>query len=80
MLDSVPARHNAKPYVMLVIPVSRIRAFVIYDILMGTLIYAVAKHKGSGEWIAIGLSTALPLVLRRVSNLLEANVRPQLRK
>ncbi|MDI4644269.1 hypothetical protein [Cohnella hashimotonis] len=80
MLDSAPVRHTAKPYVMIVIPVSRIRAFVIYDILMSALIYAVAKHKGSGEWIAIGLSTAVPLVFRRVSNMLEDNARSQRRK
>lgn len=71
MLDSVPVPRAARPYVMIVIPASRIRAFVLYDILMSTLIYAVAKHKGSGEWTAIGLSTAAPLLLKRMSYLLE---------
>lgn len=75
MPDSAPVPRPPQPYVMIVIPASRIGAFVLYDIFMSTLIYAVAKHKGSGEWTAIGLSTVVPLLLRRMSYLLEGGRR-----
>ncbi|MDG0790679.1 hypothetical protein OMP38_07280 [Cohnella ginsengisoli] len=80
MLDTAPVPRTAQPYIMIVIPASRIGAFVLYDLLMSTLIYAVAKHKGSGEWTAIGLSSAVPLLLRRMSYLLEGGSRSRKRR